>query len=191
MIQKPNRYDDVQAGYSERLPIGGYVLKILDTRIENYSWGDVLILRFDIAEGDHAGFFQMNFNDQLENRKWKGTYRINLPKNDGTEQDDWAIKKLKSAVTAIEKSNDGYSWNWDERTLKGKLVGGLFGNKEWEMNGNRGWYTDCRTLCSVERIRSGNFQVPADKHLNSNNGGSSHSPNVNDAFSVVDDDIPF
>ena len=77
MIQKPNRYDNVQAGYSERLPIGGYVLKILDTRIENYSWGDVLILRFDVAEGDHAGFFQMNFNDQLENRKWKGTYRIN------------------------------------------------------------------------------------------------------------------
>ncbi len=195
MIRKPNRYDDVQVyEAAERLPVGGYVLKILGTKVEEYSWGDVLVLRIDVVEGDHAGFYQKNYNAQTENKKWKGTYRINLPKNDGTEQDEWSIKKLKSAMTAIENSNEGYKWDWNEKSLAGRIVGGLFGNKEWEMNGNRGFYTDCRALCSVERIRSGNFQIPADKLLNNNSSNTSSFDSFGDmpdAFAAAEDDIPF
>lgn len=195
MIRKPNRYDDVQVyEAAERLPIGGYVLKILGAKVEKYSWGDVLVLRIDVVEGDHAGFYQKNYNAQTENKKWKGTYRINLPKNDGTEQDEWSIKKLKSAMTAIENSNEGYKWDWNEKSLAGRIVGGLFGNKEWEMNGNRGFYTDCRALCSAERIRSGNFQIPADKLLNNNSSNTSSFDSFGDmpdAFAAAEDDIPF
>ena len=42
---------------AERLPAGGYVLKVLDVKEESYDWGDVIILRFDIAEGEQKGFF--------------------------------------------------------------------------------------------------------------------------------------
>ena len=45
----------------ERLPVGGYVLRILDVKEENYQWGDVIILRFDIAEGEQKGFFDRQY----------------------------------------------------------------------------------------------------------------------------------
>lgn len=197
MIRKPRVYDETQVYDAlEKLPVGGYVLKILGVKVESYNWGQVLVLRVDVAEGEHAGFYQKNYEMQQDNKKWKGTFRINLPKDDGTEQDSWAVKRLKASMTAIEKSNEGYAWNWDENSLKGKLVGGLFGNKEYEYNGQRGFFTDCRTLCSVEKIRSGNFTIPADKMLKepANNGfatGGYIAAEMPDSFQAIDCDCPF
>ncbi|MBR5583137.1 MAG: hypothetical protein IKW21_01265 [Lachnospiraceae bacterium] len=191
MIIKPNGYDEMQVYEAqEKLPVGGYVLKIIKTKVESYTWGQVLVLAFDVIEGEYAGFYQKNFDAQQQDKKWKGTYRINLPKNDGSDMDQWNVRKLKSSMTAIEASNDGYVWNWDEKSLAGKLVGGLFGNKEYEMNGRRGFYTDCRAFCSVERIRSGNFNIPADKLLNGNTNVTNME--LPEGFSAIqDDDIPF
>ena len=191
MITKPNGYDEMQVFEAqEKLPIGGYVLKIIKTKIESYSWGQVLVLAFDIAEGEYTGFYQKNFDAQQNDKKWKGTHRINLPKNDGSEKDEWSIKTLKSRMTAVEASNDGYVWNWDENSLVGKLVGGLFGNKEYEVDGKRGFYTDCRAFCSVERIRAGNFNIPSDKLLNSNTNTANTA--LPEGFqAITDEDIPF
>lgn len=192
MINKPKAYDETQVYEAqERLPIGGYVLKILKTKIESYSWGQVLVLMIDVAEGEHAGFYKKNYDAQQQDKKWKGTYRINLPKDDGTEKDGWNVKKLKSAMTAVEKSNEGYTWNWDETSLAGKIVGGLFGNKEYEFDGKRGFYTDCRALCSVESIRSGNFTIPSDKLLNGGNASNNGLEPPSGFSAVADDDIPF
>ena len=197
MIRKPQGYDEMKVYDAlEKLPTGGYVLKILGVKIESYNWGEVLVMRIDVNEGEQAGFYQKNYEMQQENKKWKGTFRINLPKNDGSEQDSWAIKRLKAAMTAIEKSNEGYVWNWDENSLKGKIVGGLFGNKEYEYNGQRGFFTDCRTLCSVDRIRSGNFTIPADKMLkdSANNGsvsGGFMTAEMPDSFEAIDEQVPF
>lgn len=70
------------------------------------------------------------------------------------------MRSLKSMVEAFEDSNQGYHWAWDENTLKDKLVGGIFNDKEWEMNGRTGFFTNCHHLTSVENIRTGNFKVP-------------------------------
>ena len=193
MITKPNGYDEMQVYEAqERLPIGGYVLKILKTKIETYSWGQVLVLMIDVAEGEHAGFYKKNFDAQQQDKKWKGTYRINLPKNDGSEIDEWNIKKLKSSMTAVEASNEGYVWNWDENSLVGKQVGGLFGNKEYEYNRQKGFYTDCRAFCSVERIRTGNFNIPSDKLLSGNANTNTGNIDLPEGFQAIkDDDIPF
>ncbi|MFR8011236.1 MAG: hypothetical protein ACLU8W_05690 [Clostridia bacterium] len=40
----------------EILPAGGYVAKILDAKEVEYSWGTVLLVSFDIAEGEHKDF---------------------------------------------------------------------------------------------------------------------------------------
>lgn len=191
MITKPKGYDEMPVYEAqEKLPVGGYVLKVIKTKVETYTWGQVLVLAFDVDEGEYAGFYQKNFDAQQQDKKWKGTFRINLPKDDGSEKDEWNIKKLKASMTAIEKSNEGYLWNWDETSLKGKLVGGLFGNKEYEYNGQKGFFTDCRALCSVEKIRSGNFTIPKDKLLNAET--NSNEFGVPEGFTALtDDDIPF
>ena len=103
-----------------------------------------------------------------------------------------SIRKLKSARTAVEEGNDGYKWGWNENSLIGKLVGGLFGNKEYEYNGRIGFYTDCRAFCSVEKIRSGEFEIPKDKLLNDGKSTSADNMELPEGFrAVLDDDIPF
>ena len=60
-MKRLSGYEKAQA-YSdqERLPVGGYVLKILDVKYQENSWGDVLVLSFDIEEGEQKGFFKRN-----------------------------------------------------------------------------------------------------------------------------------
>ena len=153
-------------GAREILPAGGYVAKVLDSREVEYSWGKVILVSFDIAEGQYKDHFRTDFaNNTNEDKKWRGTYRLNEPKDDGTEKDSWTKNGFNNAVWAFEASNPGYHWNWDEASFKGKLVGVLFRDKEWEMNGNTGWTTECCALTSVSDIREGKFKMPKAKPL--------------------------
>ncbi len=164
-----NGYAQAQAySENERLPIGGYVLKILDAKEVTTEWGNSIVISFDIAEGEQKDFFATNYRAQTgEDKKWKGVYRLRVPKEDGTEQDNWTMRRFKTVMVAIEESNSGYHFDWDERKLKSKLVGGLFNNKEYDYNGRHGFYTNCHSLITVDRIRSGKFNVPADTLLKS------------------------
>lgn len=157
-----------QGGAREILPAGGYVAKILNAEEKRYTWGDVLLISFDITEGEHTGFFNADYqNNTNEDRKWRGTYRLPIPKDDGSEKDGWTKNAFNGAIWAIEESNPGYAWNWDEKNLKDKIVGVLFRNEEWRSNstGNTGWDTKCCRLESVEDIRNGKFKIPKDKPL--------------------------
>ena len=155
-----------QGGAREMLPAGGYGAKILNAEEKQYTWGSVLLISFDILEGEHAGFFNEDYqNNTNEDRKWRGTYRLSIPNDDGSEKDEWTKRTFNGAIWSLEESNPGYSWNWDEKTLNGKVVGVLFRNKEWEMNGNTGWTTECCKLAFADEIRNGKFKIPKDKPL--------------------------
>lgn len=153
-------------GNHEPLPAGGYVAKILNVEEVSYQWGSVLLLSFDILEGAFKDFFGKDYRSQdLEDKKWRGTYRLRVPLDDGSEKDGWTKRTFGNAIWSVENSNPGYHWDWNEQGLKGKIVGVLFRNKEWEMNGNTGWTTECCALTSVEDIRNGKFRQPKDKPL--------------------------
>lgn len=191
-MRKINGYQSA-ATYSdsERLPVGGYILKILDAKEQNNSWGDTLIISFDIAEGEQKDFFARNYRSQTgEDKKWKGVYRLRIPVDDGSEADEPRQARFKTVMTRIEESNPGFHWNWDEHTLKGKFIGALFNNKEYDFNGRHGFFTNCHSLVTVEKIRSGKFEIPADTLLNSNSGSSVGTPsNVGDGFMNIPDDV--
>ena len=180
-------YDNVKASTGEKLtlPPGGYVLKILDAKVESRGNGsEQMIISFDIEEGDHKDFFKRQYaGQQGEDKKWKGTYRLWLPKDDGTEQDEWTKKKFKSMIVAVEESNKDFHWNWDESKLKNKLVGGIFNEKEYSFKGYNGFFTQCHHMCDVETIRSGGFKVPKQTLLK----GSSESSA--DVFTSVPEGI--
>lgn len=127
---------------TERLPAGGYVIKILEAKEVENDYGRKLVISFDIAEGEYKDFFASNYKAQVgEDKKWKGTYRVNVPKDDGSEQDGWAKRRFNTLIVDIEESNPGYHWDWDESKLKGKTIGALFNNKEYEFNGRHGFFT--------------------------------------------------
>lgn len=188
-FDRNDTYKEVQ-----RLPVGGYVLEILGVKEQTNDWGSVLVISFDIAEGEYKGFYAGNYKaQQSEDKKWKGNYRLQIPKDDGSEQDAWKKKRFNTFIVDIEESNSGYYWNWDEKTLLGKKIGGLFNNKEWRIDDKGGFFTNCHSLVPVEKIRSGDFKIPADTLLPAQNNGPAVAVS-NDFMSIpdgVDSELPF
>ena len=175
----------------EALPVGAYIAKILDAKEIVYSWGSVLNISFDITEGELKDFFKKDYAENTkEDKKWRGVYRLNEPKDDGTEQDGWTKNSFNNAMYAVEASNSGYHWAWDEKTLKGKTVGVLFRNFEWDINGKTGWSTECGMFISVDDARNGKYKPMKDRPLKSKtkeSTGTSSFSELND----TDGDLPF
>ena len=61
MIPQYNGMKAEQTVFSNPLPKGGYVANIINAKIEDYPWGSVLVIAFDIAEGDYKDFFRKQF----------------------------------------------------------------------------------------------------------------------------------
>ena len=175
---------------SDHLPAGGYVAKILNAKVKGYSWGEVLVISFDIAEGEYKDFFNKQYKENTrDDKKRKGNFRLTVP-NEGNQYFDSQKRTFGNAIWAIEESNHGYHWDWNEAALKGKMVGVLFRNFEWEMNGNSGWSTECCTFVSVEDIRNGNFKQPKDKPLR-NKTGTSSAESIFVDLNDVESELPF
>ena len=150
----------------ETLPAGGYVCQILSARVESNDWGDTLVIAHDVCEGDYKDIFKRDYeNNPNEDKKWRGTFRLKLPKDDGTEQDGWKKRSLSNFLWAIEQSNPGFAFDWDEKKLKGKKIGLLYRNKEWAYNDRTGWTTEAAGTDSIDNIREGKFRQLKDKPL--------------------------
>ena len=164
------KYSDFKSERSssgrETLPAGGYVCQILSAKVESNDWGETLVIAHDVCEGEFEGIFKRDFeNNTFENKKWRGTFRLRLPKDDGTEQDAWKKRSFNNFIWAIEQSNPGFAWAWDEKSLKGKKVGLLYRNKEWEFGDKHGWTTEAAYAESAQNVRDGKFRIPKDKPL--------------------------
>lgn len=149
----------------EPLPAGGYVAKILNAKVETYTWGEVLVIGFDIAEGEYKNHFYAEYKiNNNENKKWKGNYRLTIP-DEKNQYFESQKRTFGNALACIEESNEGYRWDWNEKSLEDKMVGVLFRNYEYDINGRQGWSTECCALTTVDDIRNGNFKMPKDKPL--------------------------
>lgn len=193
-IKRFNSYEKTQAYKDfEQLPKGGYILKIMGADVCENSVGQYVKISCDIAEGDYKDFYSKEYRaQQPEDKKWHCNYLLNVPKDDGTEQDGWTARRFKTVIEALEESNSGYHFDWDERKFKGKLIGGLFNEREYEKNdGTVGRATNLAQLCAVEKIREGKFKIPADKVLKD----KIQNPASNDNFMTLpdgaDEELPF
>lgn len=200
MIKKFGDYDNTQAyGNFQTLPKGAYKLVVKGAKVESYKNGDCVKLAVDITDGEYAGFYQKDFESQKnDGKKWRGVYLINIPKDNGTERDNKTKRWFKTAIEAFEKSNPGYRWNWDEQTLKGKKIAGLFIIREFQTNeGTVKKMTALRKIISVQDYESGDFQMPEDELLEpvQQTPYSRPSADANGFTPVdpvtVDDDLPF
>lgn len=204
-MKKPQNWENVQAA-RERVPLpaGAYLIKIIDAKQEDVTAKDdpgtvlfsVLKIGLDITEGEFAGYYQNDYSaQQKEDKRWKGVLRQYLPKDDGTEKDGWTASALKALVEAVEESNPGFHFDWDEKKLKGKVAGCLFRSEEWAFDGRTGWTTRPLKLISVETLRSGKYRLPKEKPLPENKRPVSIdiAPDNQDftPVSADDEDLPF
>lgn len=175
----------------EQLPVGAYVAKILEAKEISYDWGNVLQISFDIIEGEYKDFFKTDYNgQQQEDKKWRGTYRLNVPKDDGSEKDGWTKNTFNGAMWAIEQSNPGYHWDWNESGLKGKLVGINYREFDWAMdNGNSGTSTECGRFETIDDVRSGKCKELKKRELK--NKGKQATTSFSEIASGYDSELPF
>lgn len=186
-----NGYEARKKSVKENLPAGGYVVKVLDAAERRYDWGNVIEISFDVAEGEYTGFFQKDYkNNMNEDKKWRGKFRLVEPKDDGSDKDAWTKKNFEGVIYAFEHSNPGFHWDWKEENLKGLTVGALFRNKEWEMDGNTGWTTECCDFVESDDIRQNKYRMPKDKPLK-NHAGTHKTDNKGFEEIIDDDGLPF
>lgn len=130
MIKKPNNWDKITpiTGGFQKLTAGGYVCRIAGAElIKSKSGKDMLKLAADIERGKFKDYFLKRFlqdKERSENPRWGCVY-YQLVEGDNS------LGIFKGIIENIEKSNPGYSWDWNEKSLVNKLFGGIFREEEF------------------------------------------------------------
>lgn len=189
-MKQTSDYAQAQAytGDNERLPLGGHICQIRGARCETARSGkEMLVLAIDIKEGSESdGFYQRRFDRAKEynaDAKWPCLYRSVTETNDGKTN-----PMFKGLIKAIEESNPGYTWNWNERSLNGLVVGFNFGEEEYKHNsGEIRTAIKPRFPASTGRVKEG-LAILECKRLS----GTGSATAASNGFTAVDDDeLPF
>lgn len=175
----------------EILPKGAYVIKLLNVKEEGNSNGNGshLKIAFDIAEGEYAGFYKRAFdNDTREDKKWNNdaVLYISCPEDNSPQ---WLVDNFNKFMTAVEDSNEGYHWNWDENTLKNKVVGAKFCNEQSTYEGKVYDHMKAKWFIAAKKVRDGKAgKLPNDKLVTVHTSNSTDFVSIKD---VTDEEIPF
>ena len=189
-----NNWNEVKEAGGEiaNLPAGGYICEIkrCEEKKNKQNNGTHLEILFDVSRGDYRGWFREDYDAQTrEDKFWHGVIRQNVP-NESSPKYNTQCGFFKRFTNAIEASNPGYHWDWNEAGLKGKIIGIVFGEVEKEsQRGNRYMTTQPSEIVTVDAIEKDTYKVPAPKML----APQYPSQNVNIPHDLPDitDDLPF
>jgi hypothetical protein len=180
-MKKPNGYDQVQAktisGFSNPTA-GTYVLGIIKANIEMSKKGnEMLVLELDIIEGEFQKHYR-NVSERLGKNCLLKHYRVT--------DSEKSMPYFKGDIKAIEESNPGFKFDFDESKLRGKKVGGMLAEEEYEtMQGEVKTALKLAFLCSVDTAKSGKLKPPTPKKIYPDSGFGFDDNKSND------DDLPF
>ena len=177
----------------EPLPVGGYVAVIKGVAIENYNGSELMTVMVDIAEGDQKDYYLKDYKAQTgDNKKWRGVVKLWLPKDDGSEKDEYTKRTFNNFMACVEESNPGYHWSWDETSLKDKKIGIIAREFEWlnKNSGKTSWLIELVYPHTVDDIRNGKFKQPERRPLK-NQPVSTAAQGSFQPAGDEDDDLPF
>ena len=145
-------YDLVnEAGEFKRLPAGIYGVKI--TKVVDVPEKEYLEIYCDITKGEYANYFKALVDNGLkDSSKTIRSYKTN------------ALPFFKAFITAIEKTNPGFVWDWDEQKLVGKNVMAVFG-EEYLKDGEVKVRTNLVEFRSLDAYKEGKIKVPELKKI--------------------------
>ena len=178
----------VESTSFKRLTPNGYIVKILN--VEDNPEKEYLKIYFDIVKGDDKGYFKKQYDgDTRKERKWP---------NAGTfirSYKDSAASMFKGFTNAVEKSNKGYQWNFDEKTLVNKVVGLIIADEQYQnQKGQVRVRNYVAAVRSVETIEKGEYEIPALKELTTTKTTTAPAndpiPDFGDVFNTTSTDTP-
>lgn len=159
-MQKPNGYDQAESrqfAQNDKPPAGPYIMRILSaaeakSREKNRP---MLVLCLDIAQGQYSNNFRKLydiFKSKKDDAKWPLVHRRCT--------DDNQLEYFKGDIKAIEESNEGFIFDFNEKSLNGKLVGAMLREKEIGVNqdGSMRTVLEVAFLCSTKKVLSGEMK---------------------------------
>lgn len=162
------------AGTSSMIPAGGYVARIM--AVEDVESKEYLRFTYDIAEGEHKGFFADD--DRVYTHQFVRSYKAS------------ASGFMKKFLECVEGSNDGFKldgWDNDESDLIGLLVGVLIQREDYTNNdGEDRARMNVEGFAKANDIRNGRFKLPEPK-----DNRKEHDEPTEDSGSMYDADVPF
>lgn len=177
-------WNDVQEAEGfERLPAGGYVVKIMAA--EDVPEREYIKISFDIAEGKYANYFTKQYRDRMDSfgkANWGGTFIRSYREK--------AQPFMKAFITAVERSNPGFTFGGKLTEFKGKLLGIVMRDEEYlANNGDYRWIARFDSAHDAEKIRSGEYKAPEPKPIQRLSDIGKGAP----VFTPADDDgiLPF
>lgn len=185
-MKRIENYENVQASSGEfaRPTAGGYICKIIDVEDvplnKNTGKGDYLHIEYDIADGDFEGYYKE------QNDRWGGNWNASFIRS----YKEKAQGMFKHFINCVEQSNNGFVWDWNEKSLVGKFVGLVLGEEEYE--NKKGEIKTKLVVKGVKtpfEIKEGNFKIPPIKKLERTQA------QTDNGFSPIDNvdtsDLPF
>ena len=164
----------------ERPGPGGYICGILSGEDEPSK--EYIRCTYDIIEGDFKNYYR---DRTARNPDW------NLPSFIKSYKEK-ALGFFKHFITAVEASNAGFKFNNDETKLRGKQIGLVLGEEEYQKrDGTIGVRLAVTDFVSVNDIRKGNFTVPKLKKLAGSTGAATAPAADFEEITDDEDDLPF
>jgi len=174
-------------GNFNSLKPGGYIAIIKN--VADDANKECLKISYDIAEGEFKNYYMDLYRSQ---NFWGGNFFRSYKEN--------AISFFKGFITAIEKSNPGYKWDWNEQGLKGKKVGIVLQEEEYiPQQGKHAGEVRIRLIIqevhTLEKIRKGEYTVKEKKILTQSQSVQAQQTtnqfNKENSFDIMEDDIQF
>ena len=184
-----------------QLPKGAYVIVIKGAKMKKWDDGDESIaIAFDIAEGEYKGLYQSQFDsDTRSGKEWPydAVFLLTAPTDSSP---DWIWNNYNTFFADLEDSNNGFVFSGDLKTLKGKIIGGKFHNRQTEKDGNIYDHIVMKWTCIADDVRNNRAgKLPNDKLIGTGTRASRASALASadsDGFmdipdGTVDEELPF
>lgn len=199
-MNKPNGYAETQAsGDWSPVELGGHKMIIKQVNEKKSASGkDMIVVLFDFAKDDaQPEYFMEAFkNDIRPEKKWpnQATQYILTEDENGN-----CSKSFKTFCTCVENSNAGFncwkpdnSFNFDG--IKGKRVGGVFGEQLDFYNGNEKKKRVLRWFCSMDRVDGAGIPEISETKAYRERLNATGNSDGGDFVSVpegIDEELPF
>ena len=154
--------------YIDLPPVGAYVAEIQNVRLleadGKNQQRDVIEMMIEITEGEYKGRYHEVYEDQKErfgdSVKYKGIFRLTAFV-EGDEE--WRKRTFESNLWCVQESNPGYTWDWDEKKLKGKKIGINIRKRLYTFNGQERESTEIGKFETVEDVKAGKCKPMRDR----------------------------
>lgn len=156
---------------------GAYICKIIN--VKDFPNNEYLQIDFEFVDGEFKNICTDFYKKENKWPYFGTTYR---------SYKDSAVRFFKAFITAIEKSNQNWVWQWDENKLKDCYFVAVFGEEEY-LNDKKEIKisTKLQEIRSVEALNNNEIKIPPLKKLSIN-----HDNNIVEPITEIsDDDVPF